>query len=113
MRRLFLTLAAGALLFSCAKVLVEHEVIFDTDREVHQYLKSGKDSTLVQKTVFDSADHKIEVTRYKDLKLEGEYDTWYPNGNKSLVHHFEKGLLQGESSWWSESGVVDSQKVYN
>ena len=92
MRRLFYPLASTVLFFSCAKVLVEHEITLDESREIHQYLKSGKDSTLVMKTVYDSTDNKIEESHFEDLKLEGEYAIWYPSGNKSSVQYYKKGL---------------------
>lgn len=71
MIRRLIPLTAIVLLLSCAKVLVEHEITLDNVKEVHQYLRSRNDSTLVMKTVYDSAGSNIEESHFVDLKLNG------------------------------------------
>ncbi|HEX4210956.1 MAG TPA: hypothetical protein VHY56_11220 [Candidatus Binataceae bacterium] len=60
----------------------------------------------------EGADRLIQGS-YRNGIQEGEWTTWYANGQRSAVDHFHKGLQDGLHTSWYFNGVKSIEGEYH
>ena len=49
----------------------------------------------------------------KDGKKQGQYKSFYPNGDLQVISHYVNGLLDGEFRGYDSQGVLISAEIYS
>lgn len=62
--------------------------------------------------VYGEGNDKLIQGSYRDGFQEGEWTTWYANGQRSAVDHFRDGLQDGLHTSWYFNGVKSIEGHY-
>ncbi|HUN59079.1 MAG TPA: hypothetical protein VMU41_13270 [Candidatus Binataceae bacterium] len=62
--------------------------------------------------VYGEGNDKLIQGSYRDGVQEGEWTTWYANGQRSAVDHFHNGLQDGLHTSWYFNGVKSIEGEY-
>lgn len=49
---------------------------------------------------------------YHDGKQDGEWTTWYDNGQKNAIDHYKDGVQDGEHIGWYTNGKISAKGMY-
>ena len=69
-------------------------------------IKSG-----IHTTFFDTGSIRSTAT-YREGKLDGRFESWYPNGQKEVSGLYELGVQEGQWDWWHPNGMKSSLVTY-
>jgi len=63
-------------------------------------------------TLYSTTGSKMIEGEYHDGKQEGEWKTWYENGQRSAIDHFRDGVQDGAHLSWYDNGQPAAQGTY-
>ncbi|MBC8175108.1 MAG: hypothetical protein H8E82_05570 [Candidatus Marinimicrobia bacterium] len=110
--RFFLLLSIGFVLGGCASRLMVKETYKDGNLTKFYYKKSIIGSTVVREVTFHPNGLRAEETWYKSGRHIVRRINWDTQGQLRQEQFYKKGVPDGKWTWWNESGIPDSQKVY-
>jgi len=111
-RKVFELIKAGDYMINKELVVdgIQTKYRVDGSIEKEQYIK---DDQLLQETYFYPNGKKQSVSSGDEKNLNGEYQTWYPNGQLSFKGNYKNNLKDGEFDQFDESGAIVQKGLYS
>ncbi len=98
-------------------IIYKRIIQFDTNDSLYHVQDFYPNDSIQMEGIYSSFDKTIKESslwcNYKTNTKEGEFKTWYENGQLERIAHYSNGLRHGLHEYWYSNGQRESIQNYS